>query len=345
MTQQTATTPIPRTGAGVWDNTSFTNHSEWTLKIDQQALSELTAGVDQVSRSEKVTTQWKATDFSMPVLETKLNELQTTLLSGKGFSLIKGLPEDWSDNQLKIAYWIIGAYLGDAVSQNAQADLLGHVIDQRQENRKSTRIYQTNRAQPYHSDSCDIVGLLCLRVAKSGGASAIASSAAIHNELLKRNPDALKTLYGEFLCDRYQEIPPGKKAYYPVHIFNEVADQLICCGMDPDIRSAQRLPEVPDLSHQKLHALDAFQETAEMLSLKMNLARGDIQLANNHRIVHARTAFTDHADAARRRYLVRLWLSARQGPRLPEFLKERWGNIEPGSVRGGIRVAKTPRPQ
>jgi hypothetical protein len=32
-----------------------------------------------------------------------------------------------------------------------------------------TRLYATHAAQPFHNDSADIVTLLCLRNAKSGG--------------------------------------------------------------------------------------------------------------------------------------------------------------------------------
>ena len=232
----------------------------------------------------------------------------------------------------------MGRWLGDAVPQNAKAHLLGHVIDQRSEVSADTRIYQTSCAQPFHSDSCDIVGLLCLRVARSGGASAIASSAAVHNNLLDEDPQALKTLYGEFQCDRFGEIPVGKKAYYSVHLFNQVDSNFICCGMDPDIRSAQRLEAVATLSKVQLHALEAFQQSAKKLALNMNLQRGDIQLLNNHTVVHAREPFDDHAELDKRRYLIRLWLSSPLGRRLPEFMAERWGNIEVGSIRGGIKV-------
>jgi hypothetical protein len=37
-------------------------------------------------------------------------------------------------------------------------------------------------------------GLLCLKTAKSGGKSSLASSVTIHNELLKRDPNIIKTL-------------------------------------------------------------------------------------------------------------------------------------------------------
>jgi hypothetical protein len=121
-------------------------------------------------------------------------------------------------------------------------------------------------------------------------------------------------------------------------VYNRIANALICCGMDPDIRSAQRLENVEPLSRPQLHALDQFQAVARSLALNMTLKRGDIQLVNNLTVVHARDEFTDHQGSERRRYMVRLWLSSPLGRQVPEFLVERWGNIEVGSVRGGIKV-------
>ena len=177
-----------------------------------------------------------------------------------------------------------------------------------------------------------------MRQAKSGGGSAIASAAAIHNYLLEHDPAALETLYGEFQCDRYGEIPAGKLPHYTVRVFNEISNALVCCGMDPDIRSAQRLENVKPLSSEQSHALDQFQAVARSLALNMTLKRGDIQLVNNLTVVHARDAFTDHQESERRRYMVRLWLSSPLGRQLPAFLAERWGNIEVGNIRGGIKV-------
>ena len=41
----------------------------------------------------------------------------------------------------------------------------------------------------------------------------------------------------------------------------------------------------------------------------MRFLQGDVQLLNNHQIVHSRTAFVDHDEPERRRHLLRLWLS------------------------------------
>lgn len=326
-------------GPFVWSGTEMSNSTGWAVQLCTQDIDDIATGVESFTASGKSLADAEQADFPFGQFDTRLKQIQEQLLHGCGFILLRGLPsDDWTNHQLITAYWGLGQHLGTPVSQNAKAHLLGHVIDQRTVTTGDTRIYQTNRAQPFHSDSCDIVGLLCLQTAKDGGESAVASSAAIHNELLNTDLQSLATLYGEFMCDRYGEVPEGKLPYYPVNIFNNVDDQLVCCGMDPDIRSAQRLDAIEALTPEQLRALDQFQATARKLAIRMTLQRGDIQFVNNLVAVHARETFVDHTDAKKRRHLVRLWLSAAKGRALPEFLRERWGNIECGTVRGGIKV-------
>ncbi len=43
--------------------------------------------------------------------------------------------------------------------------------------------------------------------------------------------------------------------------------------------------------------------------LDLDLEPGDIQWLSNHTVVHVRTEYEDHAEPARRRHLLRLWLS------------------------------------
>ncbi|MFT4726182.1 MAG: hypothetical protein ACI9UN_000677 [Granulosicoccus sp.] len=329
----------PWTGTTVWEKNSFNHDDQWLITLSPDEIADIDSVIQESVLSSKPIRELTKDDFGFTSFGQRLLELRADILDGTGFSVLRGLPGDWSDEKLIRTYWGVGRWLGDPVSQNAQGHLLGHVIDRRSSPTAGTRIYQTNQAQPFHSDSCDIVGLLCLRKANQGGASYIASSTAIHNKMLSTDIEALQSLYGEFQCDRYGEIPDGKQPSYAVHVFNDVEGKCVCCGMDPDIRSAQRLNTVTALTQKQNDALDRFQTIAQDLALSMSLQRGDIQLLNNHVVVHAREQFQDDELLDKRRYLVRLWLSASNGRKLPAFMKERWGNIEVGSLRGGINVS------
>jgi len=243
----------PWTGRMVWDGRELQQFDDWSFELDDTDIDQLHAAVSESMSSTKPLAEQSYRDYDLAKLRERLLVLHKELLDGRGFTLIRGLSKTgWTDAELTRAYWIIGSMFGNPVSQNARADLLGHVTDLRISDKSAVRLYQTNAAQPFHSDSCDIVGLLCLRPAKSGGESAIASSATVHNNLLENNTDALLTLYKEFICDRYGEVPEGKAPFYPVRVFNSVAGNLVCCGMDPDIRSATRLDGVNELSQSQV---------------------------------------------------------------------------------------------
>lgn len=91
---------------------------------------------------------------------------------------------------------------------------------------------------------------------------------------------------------------------------------------------------------RKLEAMHLLESLAagDELRLDMDFRPGDIQVLHNHQILHARTDYQDHPEPERRRHLLRLWLSARNGRVLPAVFAERYGEIGVGKRRGGIRV-------
>src|SRR4030095_14346028 len=113
------------------------------------------------------------------------------LTAGGGFLLLRGLPVTrWGDELSALAYWILGLHLGRPGAQNPQGDLLGHVVDTGEDaTAPFVRRYRTAGDIAYHCDLADAVGLLCLRGARSGGASRLVSSVAVHDALVRRRPD------------------------------------------------------------------------------------------------------------------------------------------------------------
>ena len=85
--------------------------------------------------------------------------------------------------------------------QSWQGELLGHVIDI-SDIEQGVRGYNAGGGQRMHTDSCDIVALMCLRAAKSGGASRIASAIAVHDHMAATRPDLLRLLYDGYVFRR-----------------------------------------------------------------------------------------------------------------------------------------------
>ncbi|MEK9582723.1 MAG: TauD/TfdA family dioxygenase, partial [Candidatus Puniceispirillum sp.] len=150
-----------------------------------------------------------------------LRQLQTDLRKGSGFKLIRGLPvRRYSAEVYATIFCGIGSHLGSARSQNAAGHLLGHVRDIGADvNNPNTRIYQTTARQSFHTDSCDVVGLLCLKEAKEGGDSMLASSVTAYNEIAKRRPDLVPALFEPVATDRRGEVPEGQDPFFMIPVF------------------------------------------------------------------------------------------------------------------------------
>ncbi len=170
----------------------------------------------------------------------------------------------------------------------------------------NTRIYQTRERQTFHTDSCDVVGLLCLQAAKSGGLSSLVSSTTIFNEMQRRRPDLLRVLMEPIETDRRGEIPEGGKPYFNIPVFNYHSGLVSTIYQRQYIESARRFPGVAPLTSLQIEALNLFDELANdpQLTLTMELQPGDIQLVHNHTILHDRTAFEDYPEPERKRHLV-----------------------------------------
>jgi hypothetical protein len=203
------------------------------------------------------------------------------------------------------------------------------------------RIYQTHERQTFHTDSADVVGLLCLQTAKSGGLSALVSSLTLYNELRERRPDLARRLFAPFATDRRGEVPPGTKPYFTIPIFNWYADALSAIYQRQYIDSAQRFADAPMLTPKDIEALDLLDALTDdpALHLTMTLERGDLQFVHNHTVLHDRTAFEDYPEPERRRYLLRLWLAPEGARPLPPVFAQRYGSVVPGA-RGGVTLTK-----
>ncbi|HEX6284967.1 MAG TPA: TauD/TfdA family dioxygenase, partial [Pyrinomonadaceae bacterium] len=189
------------------------------------------------------------------------------------------------------------------------------------------------------TDSCDVVGLMCLQAAKSGGLSSLVSSNTIFNEMRRRRPDLLRVLLEPIETDRRGEVPEGAKPYFNIPVFNYHSGKISAIYQRQYIESARRFPEVAPLSPLQIEALDLFDELANdpKLTLTMELQPGDIQLVHNHTILHDRTAFEDYPEPERKRHLLRLWLAPSGARSLPDVFADRFGSTTPGD-RGGASV-------
>lgn len=333
----------PFIGPAAWYGSEMSQRSsEWRHDLTEAEVEEINAAVDAVRKQGTQIIDIAREDFPLPTLGHVLDGIQEDLVNGRGFVLIRGVPvSDYSVEESAIAYFGIGSYLGWPIPQNAKGHVLGHVTDIGLDPANPEhRIYGTRARHLYHSDSCDIVGLLCLQKAKSGGQSKIASSVTVYNEMVAVRPDLVAVMEQPFYTDRKGEIPEGKGPHYQMPIFHRYAGLVTTTYNRDFITAAQRFPDVPRLRQDQTEAMDLADELADSddIRLDMDFQPGDIQFIHNHQILHARTPYEDHPEPERKRHLLRLWLAPPNGRPLPPAMAERFGNIEAGTARGGIRV-------
>jgi hypothetical protein len=238
----------PVVDPAAWTAADLDADQSWLHPLSAAEIAELDALVNKLESRITSVLEIKRQDIDLPTLGPRLEAIGNDIIWGRGLALIRGVPVDrYTRLQTAIAFWCIGLFVGVPVSQNAKGHLLGHVADLGGTSLKNpkNRGYQTHDALPYHCDSCDVVGLLCMHPSKSGGESTVTSSLNIYNEMLKRRPELAAALAEPIYRDRRNEIPPGKDPWFQMPVFNFFEGYLTVSWSGGYIRSAQRFEELP----------------------------------------------------------------------------------------------------
>ncbi|KAI8835885.1 hypothetical protein BC829DRAFT_426259 [Chytridium lagenaria] len=290
----------------------------------RKSLDDVRRSLEMFVKSGETLEKISPTVFPLERWSGILEKMKDVLFEGAGFSLLRGLDiSGLSKKELATIFMGVGSHFGQPVSQNGKGDLLGHVKD----------LDATSEAQRFHTDSCDIVGLMCLNPAEQGGESFVVSSHTIWNKLMETGREDLaeRLTSEEWYWDRKGEVPSGKLPYYtsPVYHLNEDGKVLW---------TTARHVGVPQLEDIQIEAMDALEALGYNHSYGMELEKGDLQFCHNQHILHARSGFQDSPEADGR-YLLRLWLSSTaRGWKLPAKYEERYGPIQADGRRGGILV-------
>ena len=269
------------------------------------AIDEL---MDKLAADKRPFHQVTKRDFSHPALDRDLAAMLAKIKTGPGLLVLRGFPVDkYTPEEMQTVYWGIGTHFGRGCSQSADGDYLGHVTNVE----KASRGYTTSRELTLHTDSAEIVGLLCVRDAKEGGVSIYVNSLKVHEIVAREHPEYLAVLERGFRCDRRGEEAPEDDSVTPyrVPVFSEMGGVLSTRYVRGVIdRGATTLGE--PLSELETAALDFFDEVAKRgeVQLELTLRPGEASFINNYEMLHARTAFVDHDDPAKKRLLYRLWL-------------------------------------
>jgi hypothetical protein len=242
------------------------------------------------------------------------------LTTGRRFAIVDRLPlDDIGSEAATEIYWLLASMVARPVAQSLDGRMIYDVRDTGRQALPGSGVRpdQTSIELKFHTDNSynttppECVALLCLKPAKSGGHSRVASFHTLHNALLARRPGCLPRLYRPFWFDRQREFHPGEPEIFSAPVFT-LGSELQVRFSAHQIRGGYALRGEP-LDNQQAAVLQALLDLFEdeALSADFDLRPGQMQFVDNRVLGHSRSSFEDFPEPERRRHLVRLWLRDR----------------------------------
>jgi Taurine catabolism dioxygenase TauD, TfdA family len=311
-------------GRSGWKGIELAKNNSWIYYLSGNTIAALEKAVLHVQQKGLTAPDFKKEDFPIPELADEITYFLDELENGRGFLLIRGLPLDqFTDEEASIIYWGLGLHLGLPIIQSKNGELLGHIKNVGKDFNDNTKVrgYQTNVHLDYHTDLADVVGLLSLRKAKSGGLSSIASAISIYNEIVEKHPEYLEILYRPFAHDLRGEEAEGQSPVVQSPIFSYYDGKLSCRYIRQYVQSAQTKTGI-SLSKEEIEAFDFIDSLThdKNFHIDMMMEPGDMQFVNNYAVFHSRTHFEDYEEDDKKRHLLRLWLMMPNGRKIaPDF--------------------------
>ncbi|MHA6621700.1 TauD/TfdA family dioxygenase [Pseudonocardia sp. DLS-67] len=183
--------------------------SVWRLSLGTTYRAEVLSALSVAETAGVGLDEVSPRSFPLPRLGSLLQRLAGDVVHGRGFALVDGVPVDGlTDQQCALVSVGITSHLGRVVPQGLEQSPVVHVRDSGADPAHSTtRSYQHSQRLGFHADPTDVVALLCVQPARSGGRSTIVSSVAVHNAFVEQRPDLARLLYEPWLDVDQQCLP------------------------------------------------------------------------------------------------------------------------------------------
>jgi hypothetical protein len=335
-------------GRSFWVGSDLERDGDWIYPLDDVQQAEIAGALAHVKGRPLF--GFDREDFPLFSTAELLAQVSEELENGYGCARIRGLAvELYSEDELRQIFWGLGLHMGTAVYQNRNGEIMGEVLDRTRDPRyqavagpgktvSSRAKALSNGELRFHTDGADVIGLLCVRPAKRGGETKLASVATIYNAMRCKRPDLLEHLFRKYTrvwpsrADRPGEIP-----LFSLPVFGLRDGKITTQYTRTAVEQAQEMDGVEPLTDAQNSALDLLAEVAEVACLRAPFEAGDIQFVNNHAVYHSRSAFDDGSVEGRQgRLMLRLWFSMPNSRALPEGFESYWGSSEAGALRGGV---------
>jgi len=324
-----------------WTVADLERDASWQFQIGDAAQAEMARVVKAVYDPDRPLFDYHREEFDLgPAWDTVAAAIREAH-HGRGIALVHGLPrEGLSEQEFRLVNWAVGLHAGVARPQGKATQYISEVRDAGTDYRGAGgRGYSSNAKLDFHVDGADIATLGCYNKAKAGGQSMITSTLAALAALQAERPDLAEVAHETFYFSRQNEEAEDEGPYYGQPLI-DYCDGLTFGKWNRNrVISAQRIDAVPRLTDAQQECMDVMDKILQRpdLMYTMYLEPGDLQIFNNHTMLHSRTHYEDFEKPAEKRLLFRLWLAPPDSARLPETWWDFYRSCEPGTVRGGIR--------
>jgi hypothetical protein len=192
------------------------DHPDWIIDLTAEEIAEIDIALEEHLGSNVQYQDIIKSQFPLPYFSRKLSYVLDVIENGIGAVVLRGLPvEKYEPIEIKKLLWGISLHLGTAIEQSSGGELISEIKNMGLKiGDPKSRYINSKGAAALHTDACDLLMMLSIAEAESGGESELASSVAVHNEMLKHYPDLLEVLYEPF----YYKLPnwyQGTENYYP----------------------------------------------------------------------------------------------------------------------------------
>ncbi|MFM2130215.1 MAG: hypothetical protein RL477_1761, partial [Pseudomonadota bacterium] len=221
--REPATLGRPVVDPAGWRAEDFKGNEDFVYRLSGREVDEILAAAGRVRDSGIALKDVTRDEFVMPTVSKTMTEIvREEVLRGRGFIFLRGLPVvEGGVLPNAIAHWGLSTHVGQAQPQNMKGNLLEHVKNAGGDIDSPTgRGYNSANALGFHSDTSDILTLMCLHGAKSGGEHRLVSSVTVYNEMLRRRPDLAKELEFHFYRTRRGEFPADEPKFHRQPVFS-----------------------------------------------------------------------------------------------------------------------------
>ena len=347
--------PLTHDEAPLWGRGSFTPDA-WTLSLSAPEVAEVADALtvaqhSLTGRNLVIDRNIKPDDFPLPTLAPRLKAMAAEVADGRGFAVLRGLPVDrLTEQQCVLLLRGLTAHLGPIATQSRDGQLVRHVrATGGKLGNAVVRGHQTSERLWFHTDGADAAVLLCRTASSSGGLSRLAAAGTVHNAMLEHSRPWTAELYRPFHFHMAGGNAPGLPPTFVSPIFSLHQGRFSTRYVRHTLLETPKVTGVA-LSREAMAAFDLLEELADELSIDMELRPGDLQVVNNHLVLHSRTAYVDPPAPDEPRHLLRSWITfphyqGRRAAVVDEYLRFGWLTDEQQrELASGWRPPAAPEP-